>query len=171
MKEVPDVFFSRSLPAYLSHSYPLPCSPSRERKMLSTGDAFNAVKQINDESRSLRNLCYGMTFANRERCICFDVSFPRWGNFMNEISFSFCLLWIVVYFFRQKLLQANVLNVEFLRKLRREDLIFFKLFFFKLFIDKKLIYIYTYISYSHCKLLNNSKSIVVIANFEYIMEN
>lgn len=48
-------------------------------------------------------------------------------------------------FFRQKLLQANVLNVEFLRKLRREDLIFFKLFFFKLFIDKKLIYIHIFL--------------------------
>lgn len=64
--------------------------------MLSTGDAFNAVKQINDESleSSLRNLCYEMTFANREKCICFDVSFPRWGNFMNEIIsfFSFRLL-------------------------------------------------------------------------------
>lgn len=61
---------------------------------------------MNHGVTSLRNLCYGMTFANRERCICFDVSSPRRGNFMNEISFSFrCIMNRLFIFFTRELLQ------------------------------------------------------------------
>lgn len=58
MKEVADVFFSRPVPAYLSpfsllHVALASSSLRRQqrRRVLSAGDAFNVVKQINDESR------------------------------------------------------------------------------------------------------------------------